>query len=133
MVQINFSAIEDSCGFEPIPDGRYLCEVEDVSQTTNRNGDEMWKLRFRVTDGPYIGRAVFDNLVFSPMAHKRVKLVCRNLGLDVSGEVDLTPEMLYSKRCILTVYIRDYTDKDGETRTINYVPFDGYSPAPELS
>ena len=72
----------------------------------------MWKLRFEVLDGEYRGRYIFDNMVFSDAALKRVKLICSRLGLDVSGEVELTPEVIMGRKCWVTVETEEYEDDD---------------------
>jgi hypothetical protein len=126
MPRIDFSQVEDANGYSPLGEGQYLCRLADVEQTKTQYGDEMWKLRFVVDDGPSSGRYIFDNLVFSAAAMKRAKLICSRLGLDVSGEVDLVPSMITGRRCYVTVGIEEYGDKEGNTKARNVVPFAGY-------
>ena len=83
MPKIDFNNVDDVQGFAPLPDGKYLCRVAEVEEATTQYGDEMWKLRLVVDSGPHRGRYIFDNLVFSAAAMKRVKLICSRLGLDV--------------------------------------------------
>lgn len=126
MPRINFSTVEDAKTFTPIPEGRYLCEVNSIEQTTTSNGNEMWNLRLKILEGPCSGRCVFDRLVFTPAAMKRIKLVCARLGIDTSGELDLTPKMLRDRTAYVTVQIEDYVDDEGKERSRNRIPFDGY-------
>jgi len=126
MPKIDFSTVEDAKTFTPVPEGTYLCEVNSVEQTTTNAGAEMYKVRLKVLDGPHAGRYLFDNLVFSPNAMKRVKLVCARLGLDTSGELDLTPKMLRDRTADVTVQVEDYVDDEGKERSRNRIPFDGY-------
>jgi hypothetical protein len=49
--------------FEPLPNGDYDVEVEKATPTTASTGKKMFKITFRVTDGPYAGKRAFDNLV----------------------------------------------------------------------
>lgn len=129
MPKIDFSRIDDVQDYSPIPAGKYLCAVENVEEAQTQNGDEMWKLRFRVADGKHTGRMIFDNMVFSEAALKRVKLICSRLGLDVSKELDLTPAAIKGRACLLTVDIEDYEDSEGKTKKRNVVPFAGYERA----
>ena len=126
MPRIDFSTVEDAKTFTPVPEGTYLCEVNSVEQTTTNKGDEMWKVRLKILEGPHAGRFLFDNLVFSPAAMKRVKLACSRLGLDTTGELDLTPKMLRGRTAVVTVQIEDFVDDEGRERQRNRIPFDGY-------
>ena len=126
MPRIDFNTVDDAEDFSPLPDGQYLCRLQDVEEALTQHGDEMWKLRFVVTEGEHEDRYVFDNLVFSPAALKRVKLICSRLGLDVSGELDVTPALLKGRSCQITVDTETYEDEAGKTKRRNIVPFAGY-------
>lgn len=126
MPRIDFTAVEDAQDFTPIPDGEYRCRVAEVEETATQMGDDMWNVELEVVEGEYAGRRIFDRLVFSDSALKRVKLVCRELGIDVSGEVDLVPETIRGRDCIVTVVTEEYENRNGETKRANRVPFTGY-------
>ena len=129
MPKINFSDVEDVQDFSPLPDGTYLCQLSEIEEATTQYGDELWKLRFEVVQGEYTGRIIFDNMVFSEAAMKRVKLICSRLGLDVSGELDITPGLLKGRKCYVTVLTEDYEDNEGKVKKRNVVPFAGYERA----
>jgi len=126
MPKIDFTKIEDAHDFTPLPDGKYLCKLSEIEESETQNGDEMWKLRFEVIQGDSIGRLIFDNLVFSEAALKRVKLICSRLGVDTSGEVDLTPDTLKNHECLISVLTEEYEDNEGNPKKRNVVPFAGY-------
>ena len=126
MPKVDFSTIDDVQDFTPIPAGKYLCKLIGIEEARTQYDDEMWKLRFQVIDGDHVGRFVFDNLVFSEAAIKRVKLICARLGLDVTGETDLTPAMIKDRTCWLTVQTEEYEDDEGREKSRNVVPFAGY-------
>ncbi len=129
MPRIDFNRVDDVQDFSPLPDGRYLCRLAEVEEAATQYGDEMWKLRFVVESGPHRGRYIFDNMVFSEAALKRVKLICSRLGIDVSGELDLTPNLLKGRSCYVTVETEEYEDYEGNTKQRNVVPFAGYDRA----
>jgi len=131
MPVIDFQNVEDIDDFAPLEAGRYLCRLAEVKEGKTQFADEMWKLRWVVTDGPHEGRCIFDNMVFSTAALKRVKLICSCLGLDISSEVDLTPDLIRDKVCYVTVEIDEYEDTEGNLKACNIVPFAGYEPAGE--
>lgn len=129
MPKINFDEIEDVQDYTPIPEGRYLCRLAEIEEAKTQNNDEMWNVRFEVVEGTHKGRVVFDRMVFSDAAMKRVKLICSRLGINVSGPVNLTPEMLKGKTCLLTVEIEEYLDEHQKAKKRNVVPFAGYEKA----
>jgi hypothetical protein len=132
MPKVDFDKYDEAGDFTPIPDGRYPAELDRIQDDrTTGAGDEMWGLRFVILQAPHQGRFVFDNLVFSEGAMGRVKLICSRLGVNVTGEVDLTPKLLLNRRCIIEVYTEEYevTDEEtGETKTKrrNAIPFAGF-------
>lgn len=120
MPKIQFGNVQPA---GPLPDGEYTCRIERVERTQTRRGDEMWKLRLVVQDAQYAGRVVHDNIVFSPTAMPRVKLLCESLGITTSGVVDLVPEMIEGGVCLVFVGVAEYM---GSLQ--NKVRFDGYAP-----
>ena len=99
MPKIDFSNVDDVQDFSPLPDGKYLCQLSGIEEATTQNGDEMWKLRFEVVQEDHIGRLIFDNMVFSEAALKRVKLicVCRQTILEYSaGMIHTLPGAIFS-------------------------------------
>ena len=133
MPKIDFNHVDDVQDFSPLPDGQYLCRLAEVEEAATQYGDEMWKLRFVVESGPHRGRYIFDNMVFSDAALKRVKLICSRLGLDVSGELDVTPALIKGRTCYITVESEEYEDQEGNTKWRNVVPFAGYERAGDAS
>jgi hypothetical protein len=129
MPRINFAEVDNVQDFSPVPQGKYPCRLVEVEEASTQYGDEMWKLKFEITEGEYAGRFIFDNMVFSEAAMKRVKLICSRLGLNTSGEVDLTPGMLEGCSCLLSVEVEDYEDHEGRIKKRNVVPFAGYERA----
>ena len=127
MPKIDFSDVGDVADFTPIPDGEYTCVLVDIEEDMTSKGFDMWKLRWRVEDGDYAGRLLFDNMVFSPKAMPRVKLVCDCCGVDVDGEVNLEPSMLLDKRAGVATYQDEYPDDKGQQKVRNNIRYDGYS------
>jgi len=126
MPKIDFECIEDIEEFSPVSPGTYLCRLDEVEEAQTQVGDELWKLRWTITEGPNQGRIFFDNMVFSKAALKRVKHICTSLGLDPTGEIDLTPDRIKGRSCRVTVDIEEYEDQEGCMKTRNVVPFAGY-------
>ena len=122
MPRVDFSNVGDVADFSPIPDGEYLVRLVDIETDATRSGDEMWKLRLQVEGGEHDGRLLFDNLVFSAKAMSRVKLICASFGLDVSGTIDVEPELLLDKRAMVSTYQEEYEDDRGQQEKQRHVP-----------
>jgi len=129
MPKVDFSKVDDVQDFTPLPEAKYLCRLSEIEEATTQYGDELWKLRFEVIEGEHAGRYIFDNMVFSQAAMKRVKLICSRLGLDVTGELDLTPETLIGRTAWVDAQIEEYEDSQGKKKRRNVVPFAGYEHA----
>ena len=131
MPRINFggraAATADSANQGILPEGQYTVRVTSVDGATTRKGDEMWKIRLVVDDGPHEGRMVFDNLVFSMAAQDHVKSLCQAIGLSTDGELDLAPSHIKGKAVCAMVYTEDYQDNEGLSRSSNKVRFGSYS------
>lgn len=114
-------------GFPLLPDGEYLCVLEQVRELSTKAGDLMWGLQFAVVGGEHQGAKVFDNLVFSDAAASRRKLIFKRLGYDVDQPFDVEVDDLLGKQVYLTVEEESYQDK-----VRNKVPFAGYRAVKEL-
>ncbi|MFH1680407.1 MAG: DUF669 domain-containing protein [Candidatus Eisenbacteria bacterium] len=126
MPRVNLRAERSEPKFKPLPEGHYLCRVDDIEEAETRNGDAMWKIRFSITEGAYKERRVFDRLVFSNAAQERLAIFCTAFGLDSTGEVDLRPEMFIGKQVFLIVRQDRYTDRQGRDQDGNKVAWDGF-------
>ena len=129
MPKVDFANIENAQDYAPLPEGEYTCRIAKVEEASTKAGDEMWRLHLEVIEGEHAGRFIFDNMVFSTAAMKRVKLICSRLGIDVSGETNLTTSMIRGRACKVSVTIEDYEDQDGNVKSRNTVPFTGYEEA----
>jgi hypothetical protein len=133
MKTIDFSRVKDADEFTPVPDGRYAVEVESVEEDVNKNGDDVLKLRLHVIDGEHAGAIIFDRLYFTERALPRVKLVLKALGIEPAGSIEVTPELLQGRKCVVDVLIDTYQKTDGSEGRSNMVPFAGYHKADEGS
>jgi hypothetical protein len=129
MPRVNFGNGEPPQEYLPLPPGTYECRLAEVKERLTQRGDEMWQLRFVVRSGEHAGHYIWDTLFFSEAALTRVKRLCESVGVDASGEMDLTPEPFIGKLCNVTVRIERGNGKGGPLR--NKVTFLGYAPLEE--
>ena len=127
MPRIDFNSVAGVENFAPIPAGDYTCRLTDIEPDVTRAGHEKWRLRWEVQEGEYAGRNIFDTISFTPKAMPRVKLVCEICGVDVTGEVNLEPEMLLGARARVTVFVEEYVDEHDSLKARSRVPFEGYA------
>lgn len=108
-----------------VPEGEYLCEVVSAEEKRTTGGDEMLNMKFKILDGKQTGRFLFDNMVFSRSAMRRVKIISAALGLPTQGKVEINEELLRGRQVFLTTKHEEY---GGETRS--KVEFAGYRQVP---
>lgn len=126
MPKVDWDSVPDNKDFSPLPDGQYCCVLNDIGAGVTRNNDEMWKLKFKVTEGKHSGRLIFDNMIFSEKAMPRVKLIASRLGFKAVGESELTPELIMGSKVMITVFTEDYIDNNDVKKKRNVVPYNGY-------
>lgn len=126
MPLIDFSVIPDPEDFSPVPEGQYRCVVDRVVENLSDTGKEKWDIRFRITEGEYEGRLIFDEIYFTDSALQRVKLIASRFGVDVTREVNFEPHLIEDQPIILDVIIEEYEDRAGNKKKRNTVPFAGY-------
>jgi Protein of unknown function (DUF669) len=145
MATINFdqSKAPEGTNFVPIPAGRYQVEIieSDVRATKAGNGHYL-HLAFRVVEGPYEGRQVWDNVNFDnpsqqtvEIAQKTLRKLCRLCGYRPA--VLENTEELHFKRFYINVAIETTPGYDPKN-TVRYpevqieaVPTSAAQPQPE--
>ena len=48
--------------FDPLPEGEYPVEIENVELKRSRNNNKMWNITFNIMGGDYQDRKLWDNL-----------------------------------------------------------------------
>lgn len=75
---------------EPIVAGVYPVRVESLAQGFSSTQKPMYKLRMTIIqDGPYMGRALFDNFVIDadvPVGRRRLAGLLKTAGIAVAGD-----------------------------------------------
>ena len=129
MPEVDFTDVPDAedGNFEPMPPGKYHAQVVDVESKNDRNGNEYFNVKYKIIDGEFAGRFVWDGVFFSEKSLGRLKLIAsRLLGIKPLGKTMITTDMFTDKTCWLELIQEDYTDKSGNSKRKNSVPFGGY-------
>ena len=123
MPVINFDEIPDEA--HHVEPGTYTAQVARVDEKMTRAGAEMWELVLDLgRDLTIIDRLVFDET--KPAAMRRVKLICKALGVDVTKELDLTPLHIFNKRAIVDVVPKEFIGNNGQKIISSEVGFSGW-------
>lgn len=108
-------------GFEPIPAGLYKARIERASEAYSAAKDPMIKITFKISEGEFYKRLIFDNLTFNKKGMGRVKIMLKALGLSTDQGCEVTPELLLGRDILIDVIQDQY-----EGKTNNRVPYAGY-------
>lgn len=107
--------------FKPLPDGDYVCVVDNVEETETSAGEKAWNIKFKVAEGKYTGRYLFDKVnVENPKKMQKLKaLYTVVFGAKLPSEIMETD--LLDEKILVTTTIETYNGKDKNT-----IGFDGY-------
>lgn len=131
--------------FEPIPKGRYVCELLDASQRQRQFGSMEWEteINWRVVDGQFAGRRIRQKCVHRESMAWLMRQTWEAVGLggqpwdgldpaasdaEIWGNWTHQVHMRAGARCSLKVDVNSWTSNSGEARFENTV--NGLSPAP---
>ena len=113
--------------FEPIPDGKYVALIEESEVKTNRAGDGTYlNLRWRVVQGDYTNRVVFQNITLTHAVEKWQKAgeedlqrLCDCLGMSAWPK---DSNQLHEMPCLISVYIREQEGYKPDNKVKGYAP-----------
>lgn len=118
-VNLDLSGVEVSR--KAIPEGTYAVVVNKAELTKSREGNNMIKLEFEVTEGPHKGAKLFENCSLQPQALFKLKGVMLALGMDIpNGSFDLDTNDLVGLNCEVEVGHETYEGKK-RARILEYI------------
>lgn len=131
-------AEEAGLAFDPVPGGAYELEVVKSDPVISSSGKPMVKLRFKIVDGPFVGKLLYDQIVFSRDNQNALAFFFRNLGAfglgkdffaqcppPEQGGIAKIASALMGRRVLSTVGVREWPANSGQFR--NEVT--GYAPS----
>ena len=118
-VNLDLSGVEVSR--KAIPEGTYAVVVNKAELTKSREGNNMIKMEFEVTEGPHKGAKLFENCSLQPQALFKLKSVMLALGMDIpNGSFDLDTNDLVGLNCEVEVGHETYEGKK-RARILEYI------------
>ena len=82
MANLDFSSIPSN---EPLAEGIYVLQIEDVTEKVSSTGKDMLLVRFREPDSKTV---IFENYVLTPDALWKLKELTDAIGLEVAPGTD---------------------------------------------
>lgn len=83
MGTVNWSDLQKAAGdagFEPVPAGTYDVIIKSTKATQSTSGKDMIKVTFKVENGPYSGRQLFNQFVISPDSANALAFFFRHMS-----------------------------------------------------
>lgn len=118
-VNLDLSGVE--VNRKAIPEGTYAVVVNKAELTKSREGNNMIKMEFEVTEGPHKGAKLFENCSLQPQALFKLKSVMLALGMDIpNGSFDLDTNDLVGLNCEVEVGHETYEGKK-RARILEYI------------
>lgn len=113
-IVVDFTGVEASQGGGPLPEGEYVCVIDESKEVTSRQGTDGVEMKMRVAEGDCMGRFVWDRIWFTQAALgvARWKLQCARITIP-EGSFTLNPANLVGRKVKVVVRHEEY---DGKTR-----------------
>lgn len=81
---------EEAATFKPLPAGTYECFIEQMEVKKSSNGNPMASARYKVAEGEYENRLLFDNFVLNnEFGQARLKKMLMQLGFWSEGKFNI--------------------------------------------
>jgi len=123
MFNHDFTGVQESGDFSPIPEGTYAFNIGEKETFKTRNGDNCVKVELIVSEGEYSGKKVFHYVTFLPADNAGAGISKRWLhaiGEEHVGKVTINPSE-WQGIVTCDVAIEEYTKKDGTQGKSNKV------------
>jgi hypothetical protein len=104
---------------EPVPEGPYRCEITKTEAKTATTGKSMIVAAFKILDGPYAGRPLYNNFVLTTDNPNALAWFFKNmaslgLGKDffaMNPSLESVAAQLVGKRCIVSAGVKTYNNE----------------------
>lgn len=99
-MRIDFTGVEGQKSFDPLPAGRYTCQVDDfkmgkASENAKNAGADTISWELTVVDNDneeYNGRKVWENMTIVPNSLWRLKAFLEAAGFEANDDMEFEPE-----------------------------------------
>lgn len=107
-IQVDMTGVQ-ATNFEALPKGRYNAAIFNVEYKEGKAAPYL-AVTYKVQDGQYAGRQVFDNVSFSPKALFKLKNLLSVVSpeTDTTGKLSFDPDALVGSQCAIVITHEDY-------------------------
>lgn len=122
---LDFSNVSDS--FEVIPAGTYKVHVFELTEKQSANGNDMFKVVLKVSEGEHKGRQIFTNLTFVENAMFKIREFLLACGAKVEKKaLNIDFSKCVGKQIKVIVYHRKNNDTGEVFSDVKkFLPLDG--------
>lgn len=104
---------------EPVPEGPYRCEITKAEAKAASTGKNMIVAGFKILDGPYAGRPLYNNFVLSTGNPNALAWFFKNMAsmglakdfFAMNPSLESVAAQLIGKRAILSVGVKTYNNE----------------------
>jgi Protein of unknown function (DUF669) len=121
---------EEGTKFDLVTPGKYTAEIEDAKVVVTKNGNgQMVKLRWKITEGDFEGRVLFQQIIIQHSTSPDAQKIGRQKFKDIASACDIKDkitdlEVLKFKPCTIDVGIEKGEGEYGDQNRVRYVkPF----------
>lgn len=136
-------AQEEDAGFGAVPAGKYTVRVVKGENVKASTGADMVKVEMEIEGGPYAGRKLWTNIVFTVDNPNAMRFTIRKLnGLGITKEIISTQKptpaqiasMIVGVVSEAEVEVRQYNDEDrNDVKMFKRLDATAAAPAPKVS
>lgn len=123
MASVNWSQLQSAAAeasFDPVPPSTYDVYVHQAEATTSSTNKDMIKVVFKIENGPYAGKSIFNQFVLSPDNNNALSFFFRHmraLGLGqeffaANPSMGQVASALQGRRARLNVGIRTWNEQE---------------------
>jgi len=120
----DYTDVEESGNFEPMPAGLYSLRITETEEGKSKNGHNLVKVGLVVNEGEHEGKKITHYITFLPPDNAGAgisKHWLHCIGEKYDGEVDVTPENWKGTIVNCYVKIEEYKGKEGDIRKSNKI------------
>jgi hypothetical protein len=121
-ITLNFT--NESAQKNLVPEGEYVCGIDNIQEKQTKAGDTMWSVRFRIVEGQFANRCLFELWVFAATTLPRISKILSVFDMKNKGEVAIEPTAFIGKKCLLTIVHK--TNDDITREVVKYWGYKRY-------
>jgi hypothetical protein len=125
--------LSEESGFSAVPNGEYTVFIDSCTPAESSSGKQMFKVRFKIEDGPHAGSPIFTNWVLSTENGVALGFFFRKMAaigldhayFDKDPSIEQVAKDMENRRCIAEVTTREWNGQERNDVNTLKPPTDG--------